>query len=273
MKKTVFFVFIILALLSVAVNAQTTSTKAKPAPKSSNPYSKVEFQGFIYHSEKSFGFRYQSNGWNFFIHNAKILHERKTRFTEFEFGHIRHEKEVKSASYIAGGGPTPPKSYVFGKQYSLYNIHYRIGFSHLIAYKSNRNGVAVSFNYSAGPSLGILKPYYLILYYNDSNNGVNEGSLKTEKFSEANQALFLDPNHIYGYAGFFKGLFQPRFAIGVTSKIGLNFDFSSYFDRIKAIEVGLMNDTYINKTPIMIYTTNHKIWTSFYMSMQFGSRK
>jgi hypothetical protein len=252
--------------------AQTANTKPVVKSKPNNA-ANPNFQGFLYYQEACAGIRLNTNGWNLFYQKTNLKTERKNRFTEWEFGHIRHEKEVKSASFMAGGGPTPPKSYVFGKQYSLYTVNWRIGYTHLLAYKAARNGVAVSFNYAAGPSLGILKPYYLILYYNSANAGIKEGNLKTEKFSEDNQEYFLDPNHIYGYAGFFKGIFRSKLVPGISTKIGFNFDFSSYHDRVKAIEVGVMNDTYLFKTPLMIYTANHKFWTSFYISMQLGSRK
>jgi hypothetical protein len=257
---------------SLLAQSATASKKASPY-KAAKASTNSEFQGFLYDSESSMGGRYNTNGWHLFYQKTKIIYERKKRFKEFEFGRIRHEKEVKTVSYFAGGGTNPPKNYVFGKQYSLYDINFRYGYSHLIAYKANRNGVAVSVNYSAGPSLGLLKPYYLLLYYSNPNAGINEGSLQSERFSEANQSHFLDPNQIYGYAGFFKGIFRTVPVPGISAKVGLNFDFSPYHDGIKAIEIGLMNNSYLLPTPVMIYTTNHKIWTSFYMSIQFGSRK
>jgi hypothetical protein len=266
MRRTL---FLMLALLPF-INAFGQAKKA--APPSKPVYG--ENAGFYYTKDHSWGFRFKNNGWSYFQQNAKIVAERKRRFVEYEFGRIKHEKETRMSSFFTGGITTKPKAYVFGKQYSLYNFDVRWGNAHLLGYKANRNGVSLWVNYAAGPSLALLKPYQLILFYPDSNstNGITSANLVTTAYNESVADHFLDPNFIYGAAGFWKG-WAIKPVPGISARIGFQVDFSSAPDGINLVEFGVENHTYFWATPLMASGPNHQSWTSIYLSFQFGSKK
>lgn len=230
--------------------------------------------GFYYTSDRSAGFRFKNNGWSYFRQYGTIVAERKRRFIEYEFGRVKHEKETKSSSLFTGGITSNPKSYVFGKQYSMYTCDVRWGNAHLLGYKANRNGVSLWVNYAAGPSLALLKPYQLILFYPDtnSNTGITSANLVTTSYNEKVADHFLDPNFIYGAAGFWKG-WAIKPVPGISARFGFQVDFSGAPDGINLIEFGVENHTYFLPTPLMASGPNHQSWTSIYLSFQFGGKK
>jgi hypothetical protein len=244
-----------ISFLLLSIQSFGQGTKAAPPKKP--VYG--ENVGFYYTTDKSSGLRFKNNGWSYFRQYGKIVGERKRRFIEYEFGRIKHEKDTKTSSLFTGGILSNPKAYVFGKQYSMYTCDVRWGYAHLLGYKANRNGVSLWVNYAAGPSLALLKPYQLILFYPDSNSssGITSANLVTSS---------------YNASGFWKG-WAIKPVPGISARLGFQVDFSNAPEGINLVEFGVENHTYFWSTPLMASGPNHQSWTSIYLSFQFGSKK
>ncbi len=257
---------ILLLLAGVCANAQTV-VPAKPQ----KIYKKQDNKGILYFEESSFGALYKTNGWGFFYNKTKIIHATKKKFWEIEFNKTKHEKEVKTESLFTQGGPITPKNYYYGKINSLYTISYRKGYTKVLTEKSLRSGVEISLNTSYGVSLGLVKPYELMLIYGDQTT--DNITFKTEKYSSLNASTFLDQNSIYSYAGTWQGFFDMKPMPGATARIGLAFDWATFDDNITTMEIGLNVDGYLLNVPLMAVAKNHQVFPAMYVSMRFGNRK
>src|SRR5690606_4037741 len=97
---------------------------------------------------------------------------------------------------------------------------------------------------SGGPSLAILKPVYLEIYYPTPDN--QSGFLVSERYDPAKHT---DPTVIFGNSSFFKGLSEVQGKIGLHVKGSLQFDWSDYSDQVQSIELGTVIDAFGSTLP------------------------
>ena len=218
----------------------------------------------------SMGVRLNTNGWGLFLNLGRAVSYSKQRFYQIEFVEFKHPKEQKQASdYGFSGLGYPPKPFVFGKQNTFHALHFGFGNRVFIGDKAEKSGVEVNFTYLIGPSLGLLKPYYLDVIVSTEDGGVDTEAFRYDGF---NDSIFLSRESIYGASGFSKGLKEIKFRPGIHAKAGFNFDWSDYNDRIRAVEVGLAADVYPKRIPIMIEERNDPYFIYLYLAIQFGKR-
>ena len=260
-----------MVLLTVVSAISFAQINSVPQSKPAKIFKKPEKKGILYFDEQSGGVKYKTNGWGFFYRKATNLTYTKKKFWEIEFTKIKHEKESKTESLYSQGGPMTPKGYYFGKQNSLYQIAYRKGYTFVLSEKSIKSGVEIALHTAAGVSLGLLKPYELMLIY--GNPASDNIEFKTEKYSSENSKLFLNPSTIYSYGGFWEGIFQTKPIPGASARIGLSIDWATNDDRINALEVGLSLDAFLVNAPLMLQTQNHQVFPALYLEYRIGSKK
>jgi hypothetical protein len=149
-------------------------------------------------------------------------------------------------------------------------IHLSYGIKRTIADKARRNGVRLSFIFFGGISLGLLKPYYLELIQPNDSNSIPQH--KPERYSDENKSRFLDKSLIYGAAPIRYGLGQMQPVPGIHIKSGLNFDWGTKDQFVKALEAGVMLDLYYKRLPILINNHNRFYQLAAYLSFHFGKR-
>ena len=232
----------------------------------------TELKGIVYHNEWSIGGRLLSNGWEIFGERSKILNIHKTRIFQFSFSEIKHWKERKQPTeYTIGSSLDSPKNFYFGKQNIFFTMRAGFGYRKNIADKAEKNGVRFAISYMGGISLGLLKPYYLNLRYDSSDN--SEFLVVSQKYSEANHDAFMDYYRIAGASGFRYGLSEIKPLPGIYGKFGLNFDWAGKEEFVKALELGLIADIYYKKVPIMVGNDKNKFYfIAAYIGFQFGKR-
>ena len=167
------------------------------------------------------------------------------------------------------------QSFKFGKQNHLYLLRAGKGTKRLITDKAKRKGVALGYNYEAGPSIAILRPYYLELIYNIEENGNYYNELRSERYTPENAAKFLDFNSVFGGAPGSRGWSEISIVPGVQGKLGLFFSLGAFEQYAKSLEIGIMGDLFIRKVPIMVETDNisaKPYFLNFYASLEFGKR-
>jgi hypothetical protein len=235
----------------------------------SSAQTRDEARGLVFRKELSFGVRIPTQGWTIFADAGRFISVNQRRIQQFELSELRFPKEYKDVGKIAPQTGWPAaKPYYFGKQNNVYAFRYSVGRRMLIAEKGEKSGVEVRLTYLGGLSLAVLKPYYLFI-----RRKVGEGYVPiAERYTESNESDFTNPYVIYGAAGFTKGFDQIKPVPGLHGKIGMNFDWATYDDFIKAIEVGIMADLYYKEVPIMITQDNKQLFALLYFSVQFGRR-
>jgi len=257
----------ILAILFVfAVNLQSQKI-LQPKQVEEN------LKGIVYKKEKTYDIRWHENGFALAYNSGKIVSYDRTNYYMFELGYTKDHRERRINRNLSFGLFNSSKSFSFGKINSLINLRAGIGRKKYKSEKAKRKGIAVGYNIEAGPSLAILKPYYLELIY-VLDAGASQVELRSEKYSEENAEKFLSDD-VYGSSGFFRGLNEMSFTPGIQAKAGLLFSMGAFDKYAKALEVGLMADLFIKKIDILAESeniTNKPYFIKFYLKFEFGVR-
>lgn len=259
--QKIHWIFFLVLWLPIFTVAQT----GLPATGGVNYTSK----GIVFNKELAFDFRLHTGGFAFAVNTGKIITYYKTKYYHFEFGDVRHQKEYKNQFRGSTRG-TSPRSFVFGKQNNLFVLRTGVGFKRYFSEKARRKGLAVGINYEIGPSLALLKPYYIHVSIPDQ--GIVE-----RKYSDDIAEYFLDINRISGASQFSKGIGETSVVPGGNAKLAVHFDWGAFDEYIKALEVGIMADFYYKKIPIMVENSaegvkNRPFFINLYVSLQLGKR-
>lgn len=229
----------------------------------------LSYDDVVYKREFNIGLKAHTNGFGVAAHWVKIHSIFKKTVYEFELMDLRHPREVRQQS-IHSSGRTTSRGYVFGKRNSLFNLNVSIGRMRSLAEKARKSGVGVHFYYGAGVSLGIVKPYYLDLIYDFVPGAVLD--VRSESFNEENASLFTNDRYIYGASGFTYGLNRIKIKPGGQIKAAFVFDWASYNEFVKALEVGAMLNVYTGRVPIMLTEDNQFLFPNLYVKLMLGKR-
>jgi hypothetical protein len=228
--------------------------------------------GFVYNRETTFNFRLATNrSFGFGMEWGKLRTYDKTKTIGLSISEMKHPKEQKQNAAPSIRRSSRP--YVYGKRNSLFVLRSGWGKKRYFSEKAKQKGVAVGFSYSIGPTLGLLKPYYLILNLKgDPSSGV--GRTVLAKYSEENHDSFLDNTLILGAAPFTKGLSELSVLPGGTAQIAYHMDWGAFDEMVKALEIGLSVDVFARKAPIFVGDEqNRQVFFNFFLNLQFGKRK
>ncbi len=255
MKKCLlpFFLFITVLLTVTAQDA--------PTPESELNILRLE--------DQSWGYRLHSRGWGVFYDYSKQLTYYKRKVYQFEIAEYKHPKQNKQIGLLDQKvGQAPPRPYVYGKQNNFYLLRAMLGRRKQLGEKAEKGGIEIWNTFMIGPSLGILKPYYL-----NYDNGLDDGpAISRIKYTGDNEDQFLNEHSIYGSAGFYRGFFESKIIPGIHTKYGYYFDWAPYKDMIRALEVGATADVYFRNAPLMVLEENSFFFFSVYVSLQLGKR-
>jgi hypothetical protein len=226
--------------------------------------------GIVYNRETTFNFRVSTNrGFIAGMEFGKLRTYDKTKFFHFNIGEIKHPKEIRQSA-----DPTVSRSfrpYVFGKQNNLIALRAGWGTKRYFSEKAKQKGVALGMSYSFGPTLGILKPYYLALRYSSDLPG--QSRALHQKYSEENSNIFLDNSRILGASPFTRGFGKSSFLPGGNAMIAFHMDWGAFDEFVKALEIGAMVDVFVKKAPILVTENNQQVFFNFFVNLQLGKRR
>lgn len=234
-----------------------------------------ELKGVIYRNEFSVDGRLHTNGFALAANFGSIRTYYKTNFYHVELGWLRDPRESSQNRNLISQQFDISSSFKFGKQNEVFVLRGGKGVKRYVSEKAKRKGVAIGYNYEAGPALAIVKPYYLDLIYQIVEDGRTDIEIRPERYSEENAEKFLTFGDIYGSSGFRKGVADLGIIPGIQGKLGLFFSLGASDEYIKSIETGLMADFFIRKVPIMVETEqvrNKPYFINLYVNLQFGKR-
>jgi len=232
----------------------------------------VDWKGIIYKKEWSMDLRLHENGASIAYNSGKIKSYNKTNYYHIELGFTKDPRE-KSQSKISSRGRSG--SFTYGKINNLINVRVGVGVKKYLSEKQKRKGIAVGYTYEMGPSIALLKPYYLDLIYITEQGGNLAAFTLSEKYSESNADKFLNINSIDTKSSFFTGFDEISLRAGIQGKIGAHLSWGAFDKSVKAFETGIMFDLFASKIPIMVETeeiSNKPYFVRLYLNLQLGSR-
>ncbi len=230
-------------------------------------------KGVVFKSEKAFQYRLIESGMTIGYYQGEILSYDKTKFYNLELGFMRDTRERKQSKNYSLANPA--NSFTFGKLNSVINIRASIGRKRYLSEKAKRRGLAVGYSYEFGPSIALMKPYYLDLYYLDESGGF-DFEVRSETYSEENADVFLDISRIRGASGYYNGLGEVAIIPGIQAKGSVHFALGAFDKYMKTFETGVMLDVFSKRLPILYETElnkNASVYVRLFAAIQFGVRK
>ncbi len=234
-------------------------------------------RGIVYDNEMSFNVQI-STPRNFMIgvRSGKLISYDEMKYWSLSIGDIRHSRERReNPDRINLLTNRVSRAYVFGKQNQLYALRFGFGRRKYLSEKARQRGVAVGYSYEFGPTLGILKPYYLEL---DAGEPDSPGAIIDVRYNENTANRFLNQDAIFGASSWSNGIDELQIRPGIHAKASAHFGFGAYDEIAKSLEAGIMADFFLGNTDILIESdltpgvSNSPLYLSLFINVQLGKR-
>jgi len=218
---------------------------------------------YDYDSEFTWGVNKNSAGGLIGGFAFKMAKKRSDRILEtygLEIVNVKHPQEVRHNSRSTGN------FFIYGKTNYLYALRLQYGRDLIFFKKAPQQGVEIKAVFAAGPSIGVVAPYYI-------ERSVDQSffSSKHEQYDPSN------PNHSYelilGTGNLFEGIGDSKLQLGGNVKIGLNFELGTVKSQVTGFEVGFLVDAYANNVILMPSTSNKSVFPTVYFTLFYGNRK
>ena len=228
-----------------------------------------------YRRETIFGINFNTQGGligGVNVRMAKVLDERWLRFFSIEGVSFKNPKEESVTNPYTGG---TFKSY---KANYAFALRPSFGIQRILFRKAAESGVQVNGLLSAGPSLGLLMPYYISYDYTaQTNNQFGPAdNIVDEQYDPIKHA---NQNFIYDRAPLFSGIGQTTVVPGAHLRGGLSFEYGRYRDAVAGAEVGFLLEAYTKRllmlnppAPADPNSLNNKFFPSVYLTLYIGHR-
>lgn len=214
-----------------------------------------------YTSEFVWGINKNTNGGyigGFNLKFARRIQPNVFRTLGFEVVNVKHPKESRVPAFSGG-------SFILGKSNYLYSLRFSYGMERLLFRKGPQQGVQISALASAGPTLGIIAPYFIEVA------GGSSGFTSTAQYDPYNSAHVV--NNIYGTGRPLEGIGQSDFTAGVHLRTGFSFEFGTFRSNVSGLEVGVMVEAFPKEVILLPRSENQAIFPSAYITLFHGSRR
>jgi hypothetical protein len=178
----------------------------------------------------------------------------------FELVNVKHPKEIRVPAFSGG-------SFILGKSNYLYSMRFSYGMERLLFRKGPQQGVQVAAHASAGPTIGVIAPYYIEVHGGSSSLGFTT----TAQYDPYNSAHVV--NNIYGTGRPLEGIGQSTFTAGLHARTGFSFEFGTFRSNVSGLEIGLMVEGFPREVILLPRSENQSIFPSAYITLFHGSRR
>ncbi|WP_420150259.1 hypothetical protein, partial [Spirosoma sp.] len=161
----------------------------------------------------------------------------QARYFSVELVNVKHPKELQSSINSVGS------RFIEGKENYLFVLRPQYGREVKLFQRNSDEGIAVNGILAAGPSLGIIKPYYLEVAYGNFT--------RTVPASEVNGFATATGETVTGSGGFFQGFDKSKLTVGLNVKAALSFELSAFRSNTTGVEIGFLAEIFPNKIVII----------------------
>lgn len=218
---------------------------------------------YEYNSEFTWGINKNSSGGligGFTFKKAKKRTDRILETYGLEIMNVKHPQEVRRNSAYTGN------SFIYGKSNYLYAFRFQYGRDYILFTKAPQQGVEIKAVFAAGPSLGVVAPYYI------------ERTVDNSFFSSVHEQYDpYNPNHafnnILGTGNLFEGIGESKIQLGGNLKAALNFELGVVKSQVTGFEVGVLVDAYFSEVNLIPTAENKSIFPTVFFTLFYGNRK
>lgn len=226
-----------------------------------NKTTESEPEEIDYREEYNYGINWNTNGdiiggfvFKYGWHAGKNMYQS----VGFELVNVRHPKEQVLTSRLTGN------SFTAFKTNYLFVLRPQYGREFVLFRKGPEEGVHLNFVTAAGPSIGMLKPYYVL--FDEVNNDPQRA--RSVRYDPDRHPL----NFIYGSGSFFEGLNQMNFTLGAHLKTSFTLEFGRINNSVFGIEVGGLIEAYPSPVVIIRNAQNQSTFGSFFITVYYGNK-
>lgn len=218
---------------------------------------------YEYNSEFTWGINKNSAGGligGLTFKKAKKRNEKILETYGLEIMNVKHPQEVRRNSAFTGN------AFIYGKSNYLYAFRFQYGRDVILFTKAPQQGVEIKAVFAAGPSLGIVAPYYI--------ERTVDNSYFTSQHEQYNP---FNSNHsfnsILGTGNLFEGFGDSKIQMGGNLKAAINFELGFLKSQVTGFEVGVLADAYFNKVILIPTADNKAIFPTVFFTLFYGNRK
>lgn len=190
--------------------------------------------------------------------NLRYLYERKPNAWDvysLEIVNIKPKEEIRASTNSSN-------SFLLGKIKYLIAIRPSFGREINLFQKSPEEGVRLNFNFSGGPTIGLLKPYFI--EYETLQNGL-----------AVRQTVAYDPrihrtDQIAGDSGLLFGLGSSDVKLGVHTRSALNFEYGMSEDVTMGVETGITLEAFASPIVQMTNNQSRQFYSAFFLHLYYG---
>ena len=173
----------------------------------------------------------------------------------FTLTNIRHPKEFKIYSHLSS------KGYFFGKLNSLVVFRPTFGGKRTLFRAERENGIEITAKWALGPSIGLVKPVYVLV--NKNGSPVEERYDPSVHYQE----------NITARASWTEGFGESTLEFGAFAKAGFDFNFSTTKNKISGGELGVMADYFLtNGIQLLHQNDPQRIYGAIYLQFNLGQK-
>lgn len=173
----------------------------------------------------------------------------------FEAANVKSPKETRFSPNHGGG-------FILGKVNYLYALRFSYGRERVVFKKGPQQGVQINLLASAGPTIGLVAPYYV--EFVDGNGS----STYTVPYNPD-----LNISGIYGPGRPLQGIEESKIAPGIHVRTGVTFEFGTFKTNVSGLELGLMMEAYPQRVQLLAKTAGSWFFPSAYLTLFHGSRR
>jgi hypothetical protein len=211
------------------------------------------------------GFELKTNGFGLHYTNVTSINQSSWQRTiSTGVSSLKHPKEIKIQNPKASN-PTP---YVFGKLHKVSLVHCSPGLIYDAIPRHKNNHLGLSFLFSAGPEVAILKPIYLRI--NKANQPNDAVFIMNEKY---NPEVHTDQSLIEGYSRSKFGWTELAYQMGIYVNPAVRIEWGKDQINSKAIVVGSRFDLFMKDLPVLATKEQSRNFGAFYIQFLWGFTK
>ncbi|MFN3841040.1 MAG: hypothetical protein ACK4RF_10080 [Cyclobacteriaceae bacterium] len=215
---------------------------------------------YEYQSEFVWGINKNTAGGligGFTFKKSRKLTDRMLETFGLEIMNVKHPQELRFNSYATGN------FFILGKSNYLYAFRFQYGRDFILFKKAPQQGVEIKAVFAAGPSLGLVAPYYVEYSVDQS------GFLTLRKQYDTTISI----ERIWGTGRLFEGLGESDVVFGGNLKAALNFEMGDIKSSVTGFEAGFLLDAYTRPIEFIPTAKKYSVFPTLFLAIFYGSRK
>lgn len=213
---------------------------------------------YEYQSEFTWGINKNTSGGligGLVFKKARKLNDRVLETFGLELMNVKHPQERRRTS-VTGN------SFIFGKANYLYAVRLQYGRDFLLFKKAPQQGVEIKGVFAAGPSVGVVAPYYVEYKLSSADVTIRGPYTQDIPYSQ-----------IQGTGRLFEGIGDSKLTLGGNIKAAINFELGTVKSQVTGFEAGFLLDAYAKAIEIIPSTKNYSVFPTVFITLFYGSRK